>query len=547
MAVNDMSAPVRLLRCARIRTMAPARGPQVVDALAVSGERVVAAGPLAELRERFAGAPETDLGGGCALPGFVDAHIHLTMAARNAVGVDVAADVTGSEDRLAARLRSAAVPLPAGAWLRASRYDQVRTTGGRVIDRDDLDRWVPDRPVLVVHVGAHWGVVNSAALAAAGLTDDSPDPHGGALGRDGSGRLNGVLYEQALFDLAYPSLARRRPVVPAPSEEELLAGLDTASDMFLSAGITSVGDAMVGPDELRLLQTARTGGRLRQRVNALVTYPHVDHLIAAGIRDGFGDDWLRLGGVKAFVDGAVAGLTCWLSEPFRGTDDHGMAVVSREELTDLALRVHGAGLRLAAHANGDRAIALLLDALEHARRRHPHITTRHRIEHCSVVDETIVKRIAALDLIPVPFAGYVAFHGDALVDAYGEERLGRMFAHRRLLDAGITVAGSSDYPCGPYEPLLGVQSCVTRRTSGGRVLGERQRISTGEALALFGTGAAAAAGEEGAKGRLAPGYLADLVVLAADPFEVPPDELGRIPVTQTWVGGVPAWTADGAR
>src|SRR5690606_37297041 len=145
------------------------------------------------------------------------------------------------------------------------------------------------------------------------------------------------------------------------------------------------------------------------------------------------------------------------------------------------------------------------------------IATRHRIEHCSVVDEALVARIAALDLIPVPFAGYVAFHGDALVEAYGEERLGRMFAHRQLLDAGITVAGSSDYPCGPYEPLSGVKSCATRRTRKGRVLGEHQRISTGEALALFGTGAAAAAGEERRKGRLAPGYLADLVVLGADP------------------------------
>ncbi|MEV4839785.1 amidohydrolase [Nonomuraea sp. NPDC049486] len=541
MAVNDM--PVRLLRCERIRTMAPTGAPQVVDALAVAGDRVVAAGPLAGLRERFPEAPETDLGGGCALPGFVDAHLHLTMAARDSVGADVSADVTPSADRLAERLRAAAATLPAGAWLRAGRYDHVRTTGGRVVDRHDLDRWVPDRPVLVTHVGAHWGVVNSAALAAAGLTDDSPDPRGGSLGRDGAGRLTGVLYEQALFDLAYPSLARRPPVIPPPGEDELLAGLDAASARFLSAGITSIGDAMVGPDELRLLQTARARDRLRQRVTALVTYPHADHLIAAGIQDGFGDDWLRLGGIKAFVDGAVAGLTCWLSEPFRGTDDHGMPVVTPEELTDLAVRVHSAGLRLAVHANGDRAIALLLDAVEHARGRRPDITTRHRIEHCSVVDEAIVARIAALDLIPVPFAGYVTFHGDALVDAYGEERLGRMFAHRRMLDAGITVAGSSDYPCGPYEPLFGVKSCVTRRTRAGRVLGAHQRISTGEALALFGTGAAAAAGEEGHKGRLAPGYLADLVVLAADPFEVPPDELDQIPVTQTWVGGVPAWTS----
>jgi predicted amidohydrolase YtcJ len=224
-----------------------------------------------------------------------------------------------------------------------------------------------------------------------------------------------------------------------------------------------------------------------------------------------------------------------------GTDDHGMPVVSREELYELASRVHGSGLRLAVHANGDRAISLLLDAVDQAREQHPEVRTRHRIEHCSVVDAGLVERIARLDMITVPFAGYVSFHGDALLEAYGEERLGRMFAHRQLLDAGVTVAGSSDYPCGPYEPLFGVQSCATRRTRDGLVLGQGQRITTAEALALFGTGAATAAGEEGSKGRLAPGFLADLVVLAEDPLEVSPDEISDIPVLQTWVGGAPAW------
>jgi predicted amidohydrolase YtcJ len=538
---HDAWLPVTLLRGERIRTMAPSGSPQLVDALAVAGERVVAAGPLGELRDRFAGSPETDLGDGCVLPGFVDAHIHLTMAARNATGVDLSADVVTSEAAFADRLRTADAALPTGAWVRGSRYDHVRTTGGSVADRDDLDRLVPNRPTLVVHVGAHWGVANSAALRAAGLTDESPDPRGGALGRGGDGRLNGVLYEQALFDLAYPSLALRPTAAPAPGREELLGGLDSASTSFLSAGITSLGDAMVGREELRLLQDARAADRLRLRVNALLTYPHLDHVVGAGIRDGFGDDWLRLGGIKAFVDGAVAGRTCWLSEPFMGTDDHGMPVVSREELYELASRVHGSGLRLAVHANGDRAISLLLDAVDQAREQHPEVRTRHRIEHCSVVDAGLVERIARLDMITVPFAGYVSFHGDALLEAYGEERLGRMFAHRQLLDAGVTVAGSSDYPCGPYEPLFGVQSCATRRTRDGLVLGQGQRITTAEALALFGTGAATAAGEEGSKGRLAPGFLADLVVLAEDPLEVSPDEISDIPVLQTWVGGAPAW------
>ena len=167
-----------------------------------------------------------------------------------------------------------------------------------------------------------------------------------------------------------------------------------------------------------------------------MTYPHLNHLVAAGITDGFGDDWLRLGGVKAFVDGAVAGRTCWLSEPYEGTDDHGMAVIDPGDLAELARTVHCAGLRLAVHANGDEAIRVLLGAVEAARADSPAITTRHRIEHCSVVDADIVRRIAAQRMIAVPFAGYVSFHGDALVEAYGEQRLGRMFAHRPAAGRG---------------------------------------------------------------------------------------------------------------
>ncbi|MDQ1627356.1 MAG: hypothetical protein QOI54_1100 [Actinomycetota bacterium] len=544
----DLSSPepegIRILRARRIRTMRP--GPASTgEALAVAGDRVVATGWLADLRDRFGGSQEIDLGDGCVVPGFVDAHLHLTMAARHAAGVDLSPDVVADESALAGVLRSAAAAAATGSWVTASRYDHMRTTAGRILDRAALDRIVADHPVLLVHIGAHWGVANSKALELAGLSDDTPDPRGGALGRDSAGRPNGVLYEQALFDLAYPALARRGRIVPEPDLSRLLVGLDTASDAFLSAGITSVGDAMVGRDELRLLQQARSRGRLRLRVNALLTYPHLEHLVAAGITDGFGDDWLRIGGVKAFVDGAVAGRTCWVSEPFEGTDDHGMTVVDSDELNELVATVHAAGLRVAVHANGDKAIELLLDAVQAARDAYPQIGTRHRIEHCSMVTDRIVARIAALQMIPVPFAGYVHFHGDTLEGWYGAQRLERMFAHGELLAAGIPVAGSSDYPCGPYEPLLGVQSCVTRRSRSGRLLGPSQRIDVGQAMSLFGTGAAFAAGEESVKGRLAPGFLADLAVLDRDPFDVAPDEIAAIAVRQTWVGGQPAWRADG--
>jgi predicted amidohydrolase YtcJ len=175
--------------------------------------------------------------------------------------------------------------------------------------------------------------------------------------------------------------------------------------------------------------------------------------------------------------------------------------------------------------------------MEKAARAVPRSGLRHRIEHCTLVTPDILERMKRLDLIAVPFGSYVATHGDKLLEWYGEERLERMFPHRSLLDAGITVAGSSDYTCAPFEPLLGIQSCVTRETLNGLPLGKSQRITPYEALWVYTVGSATATGEAKEKGRIAPGYLADFTVLGADPLEVAPSEIASIPVLDTWVGG----------
>jgi predicted amidohydrolase YtcJ len=224
-----------------------------------------------------------------------------------------------------------------------------------------------------------------------------------------------------------------------------------------------------------------------------------------------------------------------VDEPFEGTDDHGMQTMDDADLRDLVERVAGDGVVLAVHANGDRAIRKLLDAHERARALGAP-PRRHRIEHCSLVDADIVGRIRALGLVAVPFGSYARFHGDKLVGYYGRDRLERMFAHRTLLDAGIPVAGSSDYPCGPYEPLAAITSCAERRALDGTAIGLSQRITVQEAFGLYTTGAAYASGEERIKGTLAPGMLADFVELGRDPFEVPPAEIVDIPVRSTWVG-----------
>jgi predicted amidohydrolase YtcJ len=511
------------------------------EAFAVIGERIVASGAYAEVSERFPGAEHVDFGDAVVVPGFNDAHMHPSQAAEDLLHVDLSAGKVKSNSDILNVLRQAAENTPAADWLRGSRYDDGKMAEGRVLTRWDLDDVAPDHPVLVTQVAGHWGILNSRALAIAGLDDGSTAPEGGAYGRDATGHLNGILYERALFAFANPSIGGRQSVLPPTGLEEHLVGLRRALQQFHASGLTSIADAAAGPDDIRLYQEAERRGHLSARVNMLVSYAHFDKMRALGVMSGFGSTRLRINGVKAFVDGAIGGRTCLLEEPFEGSDDHGMQTISTQDLSDLVRLVHTAGSRLGVHANGDRAISLLLDQFERAESELPRPDAHHRIEHCTVITDSILRRMQRLGMIAVPFGSYIHYHGGNLKRWYGEKRLERMFAHRSFLDSGVAVAGSSDYPCGPFEPLLAMQSCVTRTGWDGVPLGVSQRISALEALELYTVGSAYASGEQHVKGRLAPGYLADFVVLAENPLEVDPLRLSAIQVKATYVGGDEVW------
>jgi predicted amidohydrolase YtcJ len=529
----------RLFRARKIVTLASDQA----EAMVVLGEHVVATGGAADLRRRFGDAEVVDFGDAVIVPGFNDAHMHPAQAAEDLLHVDVSASRVRSNAELLRALREEARQTPAGGWVRASRYDDGKMAEGQVLTRWALDEAVPEHPALVTQVAGHGGIVNSRGLELAGLDDDSLPPDGGAYGRDASGHLNGILYERALFAFASPSMGGRPPVIPPTSLEDRLGGLRRALRQFHAAGLTSIADAAAGPEDLRLYQAAQRRGELTARVNLLVTYAHFDAMRTLGLQSGFGSSRLRINGVKAFVDGAIGGRTCLLEEPFEGTHEHGMQTISTQDLADLVRAVHTAGWRLGTHANGDRAIALLLDQLERAEQEQPRPAIHHRIEHCSVITDDILQRMRRLGAIAVPFGSYIHYHAGNLAKWYGELRLERMFAHRSFLDAGVAVAGSSDYPCGPFEPLLAMQSCVTRTGWDGAPLGLSQRISSREALELYTIGAAYATGEQHIKGKLAPGYLADFAVLAEDPLEVDARRLSQIEVQATYVGGTQVWRA----
>ena len=525
---GSIEHPELVIRNANIITIDPRR-PRA-QALAVQNGRFVAVGDDDSVG-RLAG-PDTrvlNLGGKTVLPGFIDAHIHvLNSGIRHVMAADCALGSIGS---IQAALRERAELTPVGGWVQGFKFDDTKTAENRFLYRQDLDAVTTQHPLMVAHRGGHIFYLNSRALELAGFHNETPDPAGGRLGRDPStGQLNGVVYERAIEPVRFG-------LIPVDTPEVRRQGLQRICQMLTEAGLTSVHDARVTGDELVTYQEGKDSGELTLRVYALMYYPHFPALRDAGIKTGLGDSQLRLGGIKMVADGAIATRTAYLSKPYEGThDDHGILAMTAEETEDQVMQMHRAGFQVCIHANGDLTIDMVLTAYEKAQAAFPRPNARHRIEHCSLVNPDLLRRMKALGCIATPFCTYVYHHGEKM-PFYGEERLQWMFAQRSFLDYGVISTGATDYPPGPFEPLLGIQSCVTRTDSNGKLWGPNQKISVEEALKIYTINGAYASFEENIKGSIEVGKLADLVVLGDDPTRVVPMGIKDIPVERTIVGG----------
>jgi len=527
-------APDLVVLGARIYTMDDAR-PRA-EALAVKGGRFLAVGSTGEIRALAASDTEViDASGATCFPGFIDAHCH-PGGVRELLHVDLGrAETIGDIQRLLAEKAAETAP---GHWVDGFKYDDTKivdeeTSRYRRIDRWDLDEAVPDRPVRVSHRGGHIAWYNSRALEMAGVGPDVVDPPGGRFERDDEGRLTGLVEERA--QRAFSGVGQREPV----TREDRKNGIAHLSAQMAAAGLTSVHWTGGGVEDLVALQDAYAEGVMRYR---MYFFPSgggdaYQNLKAAGIRTGFGDPWLRIGAVKYGADGSASGRTMRMSTPYVGRpDDYGILTMEQDEIHEVVEEAHRAGWQVGIHANGDVAIDYVLNAYERVQERWPRSDPRHRIEHCTLVNDELLRRIAAAGAVPTPFYTYVHFHGNKW-EEYGPERLRRMFPHRSFLDQGIPVAPASDYVPGPYEPLMAIQSMVTRKDMKGRVWGPNQRISVEEAVRICTTGGAYASFEEELKGSITRGKLADFVLLEADPHDTDPDRIKEIPVLRTVAGG----------
>ncbi|MEZ5040437.1 MAG: amidohydrolase [Saprospiraceae bacterium] len=497
------------------------------EAVAISHSRFVAVGTNAEIRA-LAG-PSTrlvDLEGKTITPGFIDAHSHPGSAGRSHL-FNVDCDLRSIEE-IKKAIKERAAKTPKGEAIQGFKYDDTKTKEGRFLHRRDLDEAAPNHPVVIQHRGGHSMYVNTLALQGAGIEDTTPNPEGGEFVKE-NGKLNGRILENAMGPF--------RKFQREPEGKDFVAGVEAISNMLAKTGITSVTDAGGSPADLDAYHVAHQQGLLKTRVYCHIRYGHLGKMIDAGVRTGFGDEWVRVGAMKTAIDGSISERTARLSEPYIGRpNDYGILTATQEELYERCKKAHDAGWQIGVHANGDVGIDITLQVYEKLQAENPRKDPRFRLEHCTVINENLVNRIKALHAIPCPFSTYVYFHGEKMKE-YGAERLNHMFAVRSFLDAGIMVTQTSDYPPGPFEPMMALQSSVTRTDYKGTLWGPQQKITVEEAIKVGTLHGAYASYEEHLKGSIEPGKLADLTVLSQDPTRIDPFAIMETNIERTMVGG----------
>lgn len=506
---------------------------RIAEAVAVKFGRILEVGSNGDVKPLIGrGSVLVDLEGMTVLPGFIDTHGHLFSSGVGLGHIDCSEEagvrsIRDIQERIAERAKR----IPKGGWIVGDKFDESKLAERRIPNRWDLDAAAPEHPVLLSMVGGHVYVANSKALEVKGITREAPEPlPGGRFDRDPiTGELTGIIYERAV-DL----------VRPEPSYEEVLEGIRRMSREYVSAGITCFYDSYITGREVKAYLELKSRGELPLRVRwdmHLDTLPELEKM-GISIPPGLGDEWLKICGVKVSTDGAISGRTAALRRPYLHRPGYyGELTMTREEVIEVIMRIHRAGLRASVHANGDQAISNFLDAVEMALEKHPRKDHRHRDIHCSVVDEELIQRMRELGVLPTIFGAYAYYHGDKILPAFGEERADWMFAARSMLDAGLKVAAHSDHSASPYPPLMGIYSLVNRMTKNGKPYGLRQRITVMEAIRLYTINAAYHTFEEDLLGSIEPGKLADMVVLGEDILEVPKDSIIDIPVEMTIVGG----------
>ncbi|MDD5368123.1 MAG: amidohydrolase [Anaerolineaceae bacterium] len=529
------STPDLVLLNGRIHTLA-SRGP-LASALVVQAGRIVYVGDDEGAREWLpAVSPEAalDLKTACVIPGLTDAHMHFEWYS---LGLQRLNAELNSLERVLEKVADRAASQPPGSWITGYGWNH-NAWGGDLPSRADLDRVAPEHPVALQAKSGHAYWVNTRALELAGVNAATHDPAGGRILRGEGGKPNGVLLEDAQLLV--------EQVIPVPSLAERIEAYRVGIRTAHQFGLTGVHD-MDGPRSFQVWQAMHAAGQMDLRVTKSIPVDLVGEAIRLGLRSGFGDDWLRIGAVKIFADGALGSQTAWMLEPYAG-DPHnsGISTLPCESIREAVMQANANGLATAIHAIGDRAVREVLDVYEEVSQKLANPGLRNRIEHLQLIHPADAGRLAALNVI----ASMQPVHATSdmeIAERYWGKRCSGAYAWKTQLDQGAVLALGSDSPVESLDPRLGLHAAITRRRADGSPGPQgwyaEQRLTVKAAVRGFTWGPAYATGMETQLGSLERGKLADLTILDRDIFAISPMEMLETRVVGTVVGGKLVYTA----
>jgi predicted amidohydrolase YtcJ len=502
------------------------------QAVAISGNTIAEVGDSARVAG-LVGLNTKVLGysKGMVVPGFMDGHTHFIYGGFQLTSVDLRDAASPAE--FIARLKAYAAKLRPGEWITGGRWDHERWPGTPLPQRSWIDSVTPNNPVFVKRLDGHMALANSAALRLARITRQTSDIAGGIIVRDRAGEPTGVLKDAALD----PVFA----VIPPPTESQSDSAIARALKWAASRGVTAVADVSVPWFEVAALKRARARGTLTTRVSVYVPLNDWRRMADTVRADGVGDQWLRVAGVKGYVDGSLGSTTALFYQPYNDAPEtSGLMVTPEDSLRAWIGAADSAGLQVTVHAIGERANGLLLEIYDSVAKAHGPRDRRFRIEHAQHLRRQDIGRLARSGVVASMQPYHAIDDGRWAEKRIGPERIKTTYAFRALLDGGAHLAFGSDWTVAPLDPILGIYAAVTRRTLDGKHPEgwvPEQKITVEEALRAYTAGNAYGVFAEETRGKLAPRYLADLVVLDQDLTAIPPEAIERAAVLATVVGG----------
>lgn len=493
------------------------------QAIAIKDGKIVRVGSNEEItRLSDADTEMINAQGKTIVPGLVDCHVHMTGFGYSLREIDLRDAKSIKEVKR--RLRKYREQNPEKSWIQGGRWNQERFSEKRYLTRTDIDEAVDDKPVLLLRVCGHIGVANTKALELAGITRRTTVKNGTVEKDEITEEPNGILKEDAAIELV-------RRIIPKPTAEELKQALTSACHKAVQAGLTCVHWMVTSQKEIRAIQQISTEGKLPLRVCLGISIEHSEELVRLGLLTGFGNDKLKIGFVKILADGSLGGHTAALKQPYSDQPQNkGVMLYTQKVLNRLVSTSHSAGLQIATHAIGDRAVESVLKAYQESLKKYPNNNHRHRIEHCSVLNLKLIYQMRKLGLI-VSIQPHFAVSDFWALERLGKKRMNYTFPFKTLIKQGLTVISGSDCPVENISPILGIWAAVANR------INPIETLTVTEALNTYTKNAAYASFDENKRGTIEKGKLADLTILSDNLLMVNKNDIRKIKVEMTVVNG----------